>query len=544
MKTILLAAISVLFLFPVYGQNNKVAVTFRVNLNGILGFSQPNVSGNFNNWCGNCQPLINAKKDGIWSTTIQLSPGTHEYKYTFDNWAGSEKLTAVGACFISGNGYTNRVVTVTKDTVLEAFCWQSCLPAENKSETGNVLQIETTSGKMSFCEGAVVEFKARLSNEESHPWFQWKVDGLPVGGNEPILRTNTLKEGQTITCEATCGCHQKAPLASNQIVIHVTPSVIPSVSIKQDKTHGEGKTIQFTATVENGGTNPSFQWLVNEKPFGTNSPTLVLKQGLVNASVKCRMTSNANCTTAPFKQIWSDEFSGSRFDTTKWVPEIGDHGWGNQELQNYTGSARNAELKSGFLNIIARKEPSGKLEYSSARLISKNKFSCQYGKIEGRMALPYGAGLWPAFWMLGTNIDEVHWPLCGEIDIMEHINSDNHVLGTMHWKDGDHVYKGGMQKVDSREFHNYSVEWDSLSVRFFVDNQFYHQHWICDGNNSKEEFTHPFFLLLNLAVGGQLPGPVAPETVFPATMKVDYVRVYSRESGKGIESNEIRLKRK
>jgi beta-glucanase (GH16 family) len=137
-----------------------------------------------------------------------------------------------------------------------------------------------------------------------------------------------------------------------------------------------------------------------------------------------------------------------------------------------------------------------------------------------------GKGLWPAFWMLGTNIDQVSWPRCGEIDVMEHINNNPKINGTAHWDNVGHNYMGGVIDADVTEFHNYTVIWDSLAIKWYMDETLYFQLNIANGVNGTEEFQLPFYLLLNLAVGGNWPGYPDATTVFPAEMAVDYVRVY------------------
>jgi beta-glucanase (GH16 family) len=154
----------------------------------------------------------------------------------------------------------------------------------------------------------------------------------------------------------------------------------------------------------------------------------------------------------------------------------------------------------------------------------------KYGKIEGRMKIPQGQGLWPAFWMLGSNIDQMNWPTCGEIDVMEHINNETKVHGTAHWDNVGHQYWGGTIDNDPTQYHTYSIIWDSLKVKWYMDDIIYYQLNIANGVNGTEEFQLPFYLLLNLAVGGNWPGYPNGTTVFPAEMVVDYVRVYTYDA--------------
>jgi beta-glucanase (GH16 family) len=242
---------------------------------------------------------------------------------------------------------------------------------------------------------------------------------------------------------------------------------------------------------------------------------------------------------------WADEFdgpSGSAPDQTKWNYDIGGNGWGNNELETYTRRTDNAFLDgNGHLVIKVLKEtltgPDGiKRDYTSARLLTKGKFTQRYGRIEARIKLPFGQGIWPAFWMLGDNIDAVGWPTCGEMDIMENVGREpsiNH--GTLHGPG----YSGGAgltglytlpagQKF-SDDFHTFAIEWEPQAIRFFVDDNLYQTKTPAEAAGKPWAFDHPFFILLNVAVGGSFPGNPDATTTFPQTMTVDYVRVYADE---------------
>ncbi len=230
--------------------------------------------------------------------------------------------------------------------------------------------------------------------------------------------------------------------------------------------------------------------------------------------------------------IWSDEFNGSAIDDSKWTHELGtgDWGWGNNELQYYTASTNNSFVSNSELHILAKEQVINTSNYSSARIVTKDKFSFQYGKVEGRMKLPAGQGLWPAFWMLGQNISSVGWPQCGEIDIMEHVSNNSYVNGTAHWNNNGHVYYGGLYNTNIADYHVYSIIWNASSIRYFVDGNIYYTQNILNNVNSTEEFHNDFFFILNLAVGGNWPGIPDASTVFPAEMVVDYVRVYQQNT--------------
>jgi len=224
--------------------------------------------------------------------------------------------------------------------------------------------------------------------------------------------------------------------------------------------------------------------------------------------------------------VWSDEFDGSSIDPSSWTFDTGGGGWGNSELENYTSRPDNAAVANGTLLIIAKKENLGSNAYTSARLKTQGLRTFTYGRVEARMKLPAGQGLWPAFWMLGQNITTVSWPQCGEIDIMEHIDNVPLCYGTMHWNNNGHVQYGSNTPCDVSQYHVYAIEWDAGSISWFVDTVRYCTGNIANNVNSTGAFHAPFFILLNLAVGGSWPGNPVDATPFPDTMFVDYVRVY------------------
>ncbi|NJD21074.1 MAG: glycosyl hydrolase family protein [Melioribacter sp.] len=228
-----------------------------------------------------------------------------------------------------------------------------------------------------------------------------------------------------------------------------------------------------------------------------------------------------------YQLIWSDEFNSTNINTSNWTYDIGGHGWGNNELEYYTNRTENAKVVNGNLLIIARKESYGSNNYTSARLKTQGLKSFTYGKIEANIKLPSGKGLWPAFWMLGNNITQVSWPKCGEIDIMEHINTSSIIYGTMHWDNNGHVSSGGNYwGVGVQNFHVYSIEWNPQSINWFVDGSKYWSVNITNGVSNTGAFHQPFFIILNLAVGGNWPGNPDSTTPMPDSMFVDYVRVY------------------
>lgn len=241
---------------------------------------------------------------------------------------------------------------------------------------------------------------------------------------------------------------------------------------------------------------------------------------------------------------WSDEFNGpdgSAPDPTKWIVESGGNGWGNNELQYYTPRRENVRQEKGSLVIEAIKEkftgPDGiERDYTSARLKTEGRFSQRYGRFEARVQIPSGKGMWPAFWLLGDDFSTAKWPACGEIDIMENFRNEP---ATIHGSIHGPGYSSGNPLTAaftlprgrfSDGFHVFAIEWEPQVVRFFVDDKLYATKTPADLPAGKRwVYDHGFFVLLDLAVGGNLPGRPDDSTVFPQRMLVDYVRVYSRK---------------
>lgn len=280
----------------------------------------------------------------------------------------------------------------------------------------------------------------------------------------------------------------------------------------------------------------------------------------VSASLACAcssasIASTPSPTTPPspttWVQVWSDEFdgaAGARIDSTKWSYETADGctkgicGWGNNEKEYYTDASENIALNGqGQLTIVARRAPAGltcsygPCLYTSARITTRGKMLAAPGRVEARIKLPAGQGLWPAFWMLGHTSPITPWPACGELDIMENKGSQPSTTSSAVHGPG---YSGQTPFAHSNslasgvladDFHTFAVEWDSLAVRFFVDGTLHYgvtrnevEHY---GSSILDQ---PFFLMLNLAVGGHFDGDPQSDAIFPATMLVDYVRVYAR----------------
>jgi len=247
---------------------------------------------------------------------------------------------------------------------------------------------------------------------------------------------------------------------------------------------------------------------------------------------------------ASWKLVWSDEFNGDKLDMSKWTFDVGGDGWGNKELQYYTDGA-NIKLLDGKLIIDARKIPLGGNEFTSARISTRGKASWTYGKIEARIKLPYGQGMWPAFWMLGENIDSAGYPKCGEIDIMEMVGSTDGVENATIWSslhrpdqratESDKIksetafYKNTDGNWFNDDYHVFGIVWSSGQLQFYVDNHLYNKVRVpISGKDGYSVFREPFFIILNLAVGGTWPGSPDAKTDWPKQMEVDWVRVYQQ----------------
>lgn len=283
---------------------------------------------------------------------------------------------------------------------------------------------------------------------------------------------------------------------------------------------------------------------MNSGPYLRGSVVLLLLLTAASGSARGKQQEAAPGTEKDWVLTWSDEFNGadgSRPDPAKWKFTVGGNGWGNSELEYYTDGPQNAVIRGGSLVIRAVKEtftgPNNvKRKYTSARISTKGLFDQVYGRFEARIKIPRGQGMWPAFWMMGIDEKTIGWPACGEIDVMENVGKEpSTVHGSMHGPGYSHdrgysaSYKlpGGAQIAD--DFHVFAIEWEPNVVRFYVDRRLYATFtpdWLPAG--MKWVFDHPFYIILNLAVGGDWPGPPNANTVFPQEMLVDYVRVYKR----------------
>ena len=298
-----------------------------------------------------------------------------------------------------------------------------------------------------------------------------------------------------------------------------------SVQVKGDPTNTRQDNIDFTIQLS----NPKSCTISVNSAKGT-----IITENGTNFT-----TDNTGFTTpnnyAGKTLVWSDEFSGSVLNSNDWNYEIGNGsgGWGNNELEYYTNSTKNAFVSNGNLIIEARKESVGSFNYSSARLTTANKKFFTYGRIDIRAKLPKTKGIWPALWMLGTNIGSVGWPASGEIDIMELLGQDpSKAYGTLHFatSSAGHDSRGSSYILSGSsfydQFHVFSMDWTQDQIKLYVDNNLFLTVTKADLGTSPYPFNAPFFFIFNVAVGGNWPGNPDATTTFPQRMIVDYVRVF------------------
>jgi beta-glucanase (GH16 family) len=239
-----------------------------------------------------------------------------------------------------------------------------------------------------------------------------------------------------------------------------------------------------------------------------------------------------------WKLIWSDEFNGASVDTNHWKFETGNrNGWGNNELEFYTAGTDNAYVSNGVLHLVARRGNGNGFAYTSARIKSEGLFEQKYGRFEFRAKFPQGKGFWPALWLMPRDSIYGNWPRCGEIDVAENKGDYPAVVqGTIHYAgpDGGHIQSTGLYTFSPGNgaggFHTYLLEWTTNSINWFVDNKLYETqtNWSTVGAPYPAPFDQPFYIIMNLAVGGIYDGDPDTNTVFPSEMQVDYVRVYEK----------------
>lgn len=229
-----------------------------------------------------------------------------------------------------------------------------------------------------------------------------------------------------------------------------------------------------------------------------------------------------------YKLVWEDEFDQPALDSLSWSHELAEPGWVNNELQRYTNE--NIEISDGALKIISRRENN---EYTSARLITRDKRTFTYGLFEIKAKLPEGTGTWPALWMLGQNIGKVGWPACGELDIMEHVGKHpDFIHSTVHNPSGYGAtpYTGIIQIEDPfNTYHIYSMEWTKDFVDFYTDGKLVYHYQPEIKNADNWPFDKPCYFIFNIAIGGNWGGPVVDDKIFPVTMTVDWIRAFEKK---------------
>lgn len=297
------------------------------------------------------------------------------------------------------------------------------------------------------------------------------------------------------------------------------------VQIKGDPLDMRQVNLKFTIQLS----NPKFCTLTSASATGT----IITEDG---ANLSTENTGYTTPLTYPdYSLVWSDEFYGTSLDLGAWNQEIGNgnNGWGNNELEFYTSSPKNSFVSNGNLIIEARRETVGNYIYTSCRMTTQGKKYFKFGRIDIRAKLPVGKGIWPALWMLGSNISSAGWPACGEIDIMELVGTyPSRVTGTMHWKpvSGTSINKGAnyslLSGTFSEKFHVFTIIWKQDNIKWYVDDQLYLTTTSADVGSANYPFNADQFFIFNVAVGGNWPGPPDWTTEFPQRMFVDYVRVF------------------
>jgi beta-glucanase (GH16 family) len=358
----------------------------------------------------------------------------------------------------------------------------------------NASQTRTTSD-------AVLYFTITLNKTTTLPV---SVDYTLIDGSAAAPKNYTKKSG-TITIPA------------NQAQMQL------DVAIKGDPEDNRENNLEFTLQLSNA----------KNCTLGVSSA----KGIIITENGKNISTDNTGYTTPitypDYTLAWSDEFLGATLDNAAWNYEIGNGsgGWGNNELEYYTNSAKNVFLSNGNLIIEARKESIGGFNYSSARITTQNKKTFTHGRIDIRAKLPVDKGIWPALWLLGQNISTIGWPACGEIDIMELIGTTPATTyGTAHWQSGVYTYKGDSYNLASgnfsQQFHVFSIIWTEESIKWYVDDNLFFTLAKTTIADNDYPFNKPQFFIFNVAVGGNWSGAPNETTAFPQRMFVDYIRVF------------------
>ena len=479
------------------------------------------------------------------------TPGTYILSYTATDNAGNQatvtrSITVTSSKFVVdvfANGEVDPIWDDGMNAADSEIDWSSCNNGGNDcpnisweivqdSERGGVVQIEHSSANKQ----AIFYFKASSGQDLSG-----------YAGGELIFDIKTITGDSNYSIKVDCihpcsSGDQSMGLRGNSgwetVIIKVDTLVDAGLSLATVDT---GIVIWATEYTDTVFQLDNVRWEDTDISDGTDPVDPVSgDDGWVIPSFSGYQSPNSY---TDYDLVWSDEFDGSALNTSDWTFEIGtgNDGWGNNELQYYTN--RNLYLKDGVMVIRADEESFRGRSYTSSRIKTQGNQNFQYGRIDIRARMPEGQGIWPALWMLGKNINEVSWPYCGEVDIMEMVGGgsgkDNRVVGTAHWNAGglNASYSPAsfgnpklMPENLSNNFHVYSIVWDSNRIKWYIDDVQYHIMSI-DNSASLEAFQKEFFLIFNLAVGGQWPGNPDTSTVFPQRLLVDYVRVFQDENG-------------
>ena len=407
--------------------------------------------------------------------------------------------------------------------------------------TPNVLPKPVISGPTQVNQGDVSTY----SIPSTQNTLSWKVNDSIVGNTNPVMinwkNAGTFKVTVTIS-------NGKSTVVSDPYTVIVAPSMPSKPSIS---TGGNPPVAGIPFSIQASSVNATqYTWYVNGKQVGTTA-NLTFNYTFSNVGIDTVqvVASNSNGTATsdkvavrvdynpsniPTNVTWSDEFNGTTLDMSKWSFDLGQNGWGNNELENYTNS--NDSVSNGVLYIIAKLVGAGQSvgDYTSCRIKTQGKESFTYGRIEMRAKLPVGKGVWPAFWMLGSDITTNPWPACGEVDIMEEVGYDQgNIHGSIHTPSSyGNTVNTGVQYVStcSSQYHIYGVIWTPVAIRFYIDDpsNIYYTYNPATKNASTWPFDNPCFIILNLAIGGNWGGAQGvDDSIFPQTYAIDYVRVYS-----------------
>jgi len=341
--------------------------------------------------------------------------------------------------------------------------------------------------------------------------------------NKPA--TNTVTVDYALTDGTAISSHDFVSETGTVTIPENQTEATIDVQIKADTLNERQPNLQFTVNLS----NPKSCVLANTSAKGI----IITEDGTYLSTDNTGYSTPLTYTG--YSLVWNDEFSGNSLDLNNWNQEIGNGngGWGNNELESYTNSLKNTFVSNGNLIIEARRETVDVYNYTSGRMTTQEKKFFKFGRIDIRAKLPVGKGLWPALWMLGTNISSVGWPACGEIDNMELIGTyPATVYGTLHWSNmvGIHTSKGSNYSLlsgdFSKQFHVFSLLWVENNLQLYVDDQKYLDISISDVGADNYPFNANQFFIFNVAVGGNWPGSPDYTTEFPQRMFVDYIRVF------------------